>query len=185
MKLLDFISNVGRNFRLGRMLSLEAVKVRLGNENEGISFSEFSYQMFQSYDWLQLYNKYKCKFQLGGSDQMGNLVMGHDLIRRVTGKQSYGLTIPLLTDHSGNKLGKTAENAMFLDAAQTTPYALYQFFVRIADTEVEHLLRMLTFYSISKINDIMEKHKQEPHLRKAQVKLAENVTLLLHGRKLM
>lgn len=184
MKLLDFVSTIGRHFRLGRMLSLEAVKTRLDTDHDGMSFSEFSYQIFQSYDWLQLFQQHRCKFQLGGNDQMGNLVMGHELIRRVTKKQAYGLTIPLLTDHHGNKLGKTADNAMFLDAEKTSPYALYQFFIRIADTEVEYLLKMLTFLSIPRINELMEKHKENPHLRKAQEKLAEHVTLLLHGGEL-
>lgn len=169
---------------MSKMLALDAVKMRLETDNQGMSFSEFSYQMFQSYDWLQLFTQYRCKYQLGGSDQLGNLTMGHDLIRRVTGKQSFGITIPLLVDHQGNKLGKTAGNAMFLSPEKTSPYAIYQSLIRIADLEVEHLLKMLTFLSIPRINEIMEKHRENPHLRKAQEKLAEQVTLLLHGSRL-
>lgn len=180
LKLIDFVSNIGRNFRMSDMLSIESVKTRLSSP-QGMSFSEFSYQIFQSYDWLRLFQQQKCGIQLGGSDQMGNIVMGHHLIRRVTGKPSYGLTIPLLVDHHGNKLGKTADNAIFLNPEKTSPYSLYQFFIRIADLEVEYLLKMLTFRSITRINEIMEKHRENPHLRKAQEKLAEDVTLLVHG----
>lgn len=162
------------------MLHLTAVKSRQ-DDGKGISFTEFSYQIFQSYDWLQLYRRYKCKFQLGGSDQMGNLCAGYHLIKRITDKDVYGITLPILTTRCGQKFGKSADNAIWLDAKKTTEFSLYQFFIRIEDDDVERLLKMLTFIPEKEIDEIMADNQSATHLRKAQQRLAEYLTILIHG----
>lgn len=168
---------MGRHFRLGDMLSLSSVKSRL--QGEGLSFTEFTYQVFQAYDWLHLLNEYDCAFQLGGSDQMGNLMAGHQLISRTAKKPVYGLTLPIITNEEGNKFGKSAGNAVWLDQEKTSPFSFYQFFIRIPDSEVENLLKLLTLLPLKEINEIMVPNEQEP--RYAQRRLAEEITLLVHG----
>lgn len=180
MNLLDFFGKIGRYFRIGDMLHLTAVKSRF-EDGKGISFTEFSYQIFQSYDWLQLYTRFKCLIQLGGSDQMGNLCAGYHLINRVTHKEVYGITLPLLMTRGGKKFGKSAGNAIWLDAKKTTEFSLYQFFVRAEDDDVERLLKMLTFLSLEEIDEIMAETREATHLRKAQTRLAEYLTILIHG----
>lgn len=180
MNLFDFFGKIGRYFRIGNMLHLTAVKSRL-EDSKGISFTEFSYQIFQSYDWLQLYKRFQCLLQLGGSDQMGNLCAGYQLINRVTGKEVYGITLPLLMTRAGEKFGKSAGNAIWLDAKKTTEFSLYQFFVRVEDDDVERLLKMLTFLSLEEIDEIMAENRKATHLRKAQKRLAEYLTILIHG----
>ncbi|XP_069697472.1 tyrosine--tRNA ligase, mitochondrial isoform X2 [Periplaneta americana] len=179
---VDFVSHVGRHFRLGTMLSRHSVQSRLSSE-VGMSFTEFCYQLFQAYDWLHLLQKYNCKFQVGGSDQMGNIVSGHDLISRVADVKVYGLTLPLVTTETGHKFGKSEDNAVWLDANKSSPFELYQFFVRCRDSEVEKLLKLFTFQSSGKIEDIMFKHQRNPEHRIAQKILAEQVTLLVHGEQ--
>ncbi|XP_021931911.1 tyrosine--tRNA ligase, mitochondrial [Zootermopsis nevadensis] len=159
--ILEFVSRVGRHFRLGTMLLRHSVQSRLSSE-AGMSFTEFCYQVFQAYDWLHLLQRYDCRFQVGGSDQMGNIVSGHELISRVTDIKVYGLTLPLVTTESGHKFGKSAGNAVWLSADKSSPFELYQFFVRC---------------------NIMEKHQKSPELRIAQKKLAEQVLLLVHGEE--
>ncbi|CAB3370911.1 Hypothetical predicted protein [Cloeon dipterum] len=180
MDLVHFISHHCRHFRLSRMLSRHSVQSRLNSE-QGMSFTEFTYQVFQGYDWLHLYKTYGCSFQVGGNDQMGNIVSGYDLISKEENVPVYGMTLPLITSESGDKFGKSAGNAVWLNADKTPPFELYQFFVRNPDSAVENLLRLLTFLSDEDIDEIMKKHLQEPHLRAAQQILAEQVTLLVHG----
>lgn len=181
MSFLDFIGNIGRHFRVGNMLSLTSVRTRMQSD-EGISFTEFSYQICQSYDWLQLLKNHKCKFQLGGTDQLGNISAGYNLIKRVDNKTNvFGLTIPLLTTKDGKKFGKSDGNAIWLDTEKTSPFSLYQFFVRTPDDEIENLLKMLTFFSLEEINQIMIEQNKATHLRIAPMKLAEQMTLLIHG----
>lgn len=165
---------------MGRMLSRQSVQTRLNN-HEGMSYAEFSYQAFQAYDWLHLYEKFNCMFQVGGSDQMGNMYAGHDLISRVKGAQCYGLTVPLMKSETGDKLGKSAGNTVWLDSDFTSPFEFYQFFLRIPDGEVENYLKMYTFLSLGELQQLMENHKSKPEAWKAQKKLAEQLTTLVHG----
>lgn len=180
MNLIDFVANMGRHFRMGAMLSRSSVQTRLESE-AGMSFTEFTYQIFQAYDWLHLCRTYDCRFQMGGSDQMGNLMTGHELISRVIKKPVYGMTLPLVTNEEGDKFGKSAGNAVWLDEEKTSAYSLYQFFVRMPDTEVEKLLHLFTFIPLPEVQQLMGEHRREPGKRKAQTLLAEDVTLLVHG----
>ncbi|CAG2248734.1 CSNK1D [Mytilus edulis] len=177
---LDFLSRVGRSFRMSDMLSRESVKSRLRSD-EGMNFTEFTYQMFQSYDWLQLYQRYNCIVQIGGNDQLGNMVSGYELIQKCLGKRVFGLTVPLVTSTSGDKLGKTAGNAVWLDYNKTYPFDLYQYFVNLKDTDVENYLKLFTFISDEEIREIMRAHKTNEHQRIPHRKLADQVTLLVHG----
>lgn len=190
--LVDFVATTGRHFRMGSMLSRSSVQSRLAAAsnaataaaaaNSGMSFTEFTYQIFQAYDWLHLHREHDCAFQLGGSDQMGNLMSGHELISRVTGKPVYGLTLPIITNEEGDKFGKSAGNAVWLAEERTSAFALYQFFVRRTDAEVEKLLRLLTFVPTAEVDALMAEHRAKPEVRGAQRRLASEVTLLLHGR---
>lgn len=163
-------------------MSRTSVQSRLTSES-GMSFTEFTYQIFQSYDWYYLYKEFNCKFQLGGSDQMGNLMSGHELISRIENKPVFGLTLPLVTTEEGDKFGKSAGNAIWLCPEKTTPFSFYQFFLRISDTGVDKLLKLFTFLPIDEINQIMNSHQKSPEKRDAQRKLAQEVTLLVHGLK--
>lgn len=180
VNVFDFFGKIGRCFRIGDMLHLTAVKSRL-SDAKGISFTEFSYQIFQSYDWFQLFKRYQCKFQLGGSDQMGNLNAGYHLIHRLTGAEVYGITLPILTTRGGIKFGKSADNAIWLDAKKTSEFSLYQFFIRVEDDDVERLLKLLTLIPVKEIDEIIAESRKATHLRKAQQRLAEYLTTLIHG----
>ncbi|KAG7200893.1 hypothetical protein KM043_003256 [Ampulex compressa] len=179
---IAFIREYGKYFRLGTMLGRSSVEARLNSET-GMSFTEFTYQVFQAYDWLQLSKKYDCRFQIGGSDQMGNIVSGYDLIRKAANKKVYGLTLPLITTHGGRKFGKSTGNAVWLCPSKSSSFQLYQFFVRTADSDVERLLKFFTFLPLKQIGEIVEEHMQLPEQRKAQKILAEQVTLLVHGEE--
>lgn len=183
MSFIDFIGSMGRNFRMGDMLARSSVKSRL-ESSTGMSFTEFTYQILQAYDWLHLYQSYGCKFQLGGNDQLGNMYSGHELITRLKKKDVFALTLPIITNEEGSKFGKSAGNAVWIDPEKTSPFTIYQFFARIADSEVEKLLKLFTFLELSEIKEIASKHQKQPELREAQTRLAEEVTLLLHGSKL-
>lgn len=179
---VDFVSKIGRHFRMGQMLSRASVQSRMENE-EGMSFTEFTYQIFQAYDWLELFKNYNCRFQLGGNDQMGNIMTGCELITRVLKKQAYGLTMPLITNDEGDKFGKTAKKAVWLDKNKTSEFAFYQFFLRQPDTEAEKLLKLFSFKPTNEIFDLIEKHRKMPELREAQKALADQLTLLIHGEE--
>ncbi|XP_059045377.1 tyrosine--tRNA ligase, mitochondrial isoform X2 [Achroia grisella] len=179
---IQFVSDIGRNFRMGTMLLKQSVQTRI-NSQIGMSFTEFAYQIFQAYDWLHLLKEYDCRFQIGGSDQMGNISAGHELISRTAKKNVYGLTLPLVTTEEGDKFGKSAGNAIWLDPQKTSPFSLYQYFVRTKDSEVERLLKLFTFYSSGEIKDIMYKHKQHPEQRYPQTCLADQLTTLVHGEE--
>ncbi|BES99460.1 tyrosyl-tRNA synthetase [Nesidiocoris tenuis] len=179
---VDFICGIGRNFRMSDMLSRSSVSSRLASES-GLSYTEFSYQIFQSYDWLHLLKTYNCRFQVGGSDQTGNIMSGHELITRTTKKPVYGMTVPLITTEAGDKFGKSANNAVWLDPSMTSPFDFYQFFIRTTDAQVESLLNLLTFLSAGAVKDIAIQHKAQPEKRIAQQRLAEAVTLLTHGEE--
>uniref|UniRef100_A0A023F3D0 Tyrosine--tRNA ligase n=1 Tax=Triatoma infestans TaxID=30076 RepID=A0A023F3D0_TRIIF len=179
---VDFISNIGRHFRMGTMLSRTSVESRLQSE-VGMSYTEFSYQVFQAFDWLHLLKNYNCRFQVGGSDQMGNIMSGYELITKIMGKAVYGLTLPLIKSEAGDKFGKTAGNAVWLDANMTSPFDFYQYFIRVPDAQVEQLLKLLTFMKLGEITDLMNRHNAKPEERRAQKHLAEQVTLLVHGEE--
>lgn len=181
MTMIDFITDIGRVFRLSRMLKLTSVKARV-DSGEGLSFTEFAYQLCQAYDWLQLYKKEKCRLQLGGIDQLGNMSAGLRLIRKMTNvSDAYGLTIPLLTTSEGDKFGKSEGNAIWLDAKKTSPFALYQYLIRTTDDSIENLMKIFTLYSTEEIDQIISESSLETHLRKAPQRLAEQMTLLIHG----
>ncbi|XP_072044425.1 tyrosine--tRNA ligase, mitochondrial-like [Amphiura filiformis] len=177
---IDFLSSIGRHIRLGDMLSRHSVKSRLNSE-EGMSFAEFSYQALQAYDFLYLHHHYDCLVQIGGNDQIGNMVTGHELVRKATGKSVYGLTVPLLTSADGNKLGKTAGNAIWINEDKTSVFDLYQYLVRLPDAVIDRYLRLLTFLPLPEIKEIMRRHEAKPANRTAQKKLAEQVLKLVHG----
>ncbi|XP_063704809.1 tyrosine--tRNA ligase, mitochondrial [Culicoides brevitarsis] len=179
---IEFVTRIGRYFRMGEMLSRSSVQSRL-NSDSGMSFTEFTYQICQAYDWLHLYETYKCRFQLGGSDQMGNINSGHDLISKKEKKQAFGITLPLITNESGDKFGKSAGEAVWLDENKTSAYSLYQFFVRQPDSEVEKLLKLFTFLPMNEVEEMLKRHKRTPELREPQNKIADDVTLLIHGRE--
>ncbi|RZC42225.1 tyrosine--tRNA ligase, mitochondrial, partial [Asbolus verrucosus] len=163
MSAVNLINGAGRYLRMGTLLSRTSVHTRLQSP-VGMSFTEFSYQLFQAYDWLHLFQKYNCLFQIGGNDQMG-------------------LTVPLITTEMGNKFGKSAGNAMWLSHNKTSPFTLYQFFVRQTDAEVEKMLKLFTFDSIGRISDLMRQHTEKPELRLPHKHLAEQVVILVHGEK--
>jgi len=178
---IQFLREIGSLFRIGSMLAKDSVKLRLQSE-EGMSFTEFSYQILQGYDFLYLMQNHGVTIQLGGSDQWGNITSGTDLIRRVVGKPAYGITFPLLTRSDGQKFGKSEKGAIWLSADKLSPYEFYQYLVRVEDADVIKLMRMLTFMDMEEIRRI-EKQMQEPNYvpRTAQKRLAEEVTRLVHG----
>ncbi len=176
---LDFLRDVGKHFPVSQMLAREAVKARL--EAGGLSYTEFSYQILQAFDYLELHRRYGCTLQLGGSDQWGNLVAGVDLIRRVTGTSAHALATPLITRPDGTKYGKTEGGAIWLSPELTTPYAFYQFWLNVSDAEVATLLRVFTFRSGEEIAELERQTASQAAARKAQRALAEDVTTLVHG----
>lgn len=180
LNVIDFIRGIGKYFRLGTMMGRSSVQTRLNSEG-GMSFTEFSYQLFQAYDWLYLFNTYDCRFQIGGADQMGNIVSGHDLIQKSTGNQVYGMTLPLITSEGGKKFGKSLGNAVWLAPDKSSSFNFYQFFMRTHDTDVENFLKLFTFLKLEEIKEIMKLQNLAPEKRHAQRKLAEQVTLLVHG----
>jgi tyrosyl-tRNA synthetase len=176
---LDFLRDVGKHFPVNQMLARESVKARL--EAGGISYTEFSYQILQAYDFLELYRRYGCTLQLGGSDQWGNLVSGVDLIRRVEGASVHALATPLITKPDGTKYGKTEGGAIWISADLMSPYAFYQFWINRSDAEVPSLLRVFTFRTREEIDDLERQTRESPAARVGQRVLAEDVTTLVHG----
>ena len=176
---LDFLRDIGKHFPVNQMLSREVVRARL--ESGGISFTEFSYQVLQANDFLELHRRYGCSLQIGGSDQWGNLVSGVDLIRRVTGDVVHALATPLITKPDGTKYGKTEGEAVWLSPELMSPYAFYQFWINRSDAEVPSLLRVFTFRSREEIEDLERETAERPAARIAQRVLAEDVTTLVHG----
>jgi len=180
MSAIDFLRDIGKHFRVGKMLSKDAVSARLNSE-AGISYTEFSYQILQGLDFLELYRQYGCVLQTGGSDQWGNLTAGVDLIHRAEGVSVHALGTPLVTKADGTKFGKTEGGSVWLDAELTSPYAFYQFWLNAEDAKVAEYLRIFTFRSKAEIEELDEATREKPHLRLAQRALAEDVTTLVHG----
>ena len=179
MPVLDFLRDIGKHFSVNRMLDRESVKARL--EAGGISYTEFSYQLLQAMDFLELYRRYGCTAQLGGSDQWGNLVAGVDLIRRVEGASVHALATPLITKPDGTKYGKTEGGAIWLSADLMSPYAFYQFWLNVSDAEVPNLLRVFSFKSREEIEELVRESAERPAARLGQRALAEEITTLVHG----
>lgn len=180
MSFIDWLRDVGKHMTINVMLAKDSVKGRMESE-QGISFTEFSYMTMQAYDFLHLYRHHGCVLQCGGSDQWGNITAGIDLIRRVESGKAAGLTVPLITTASGQKFGKSAGNAIWLDAKRTSPFQFYQYFVRTEDADVDRFLKLFTFLTLEEIEPIVAEHQQQPHLRLAQKRLAAEITSLVHG----
>jgi tyrosyl-tRNA synthetase len=176
---IEFLRDIGKHFSVNQMLAKDSVASRL--ESGGISYTEFSYQVMQAFDYLELFRRHNCALQIGGSDQWGNIVAGVDLIRRVEAKSAHALTIPLLAKADGTKFGKTAEGAIWLDPTMTSAYALFQFFLNSDDRDVEQLLKSFSFKSRSELEALFESLKTNPGAREAHRELAREVTTLLHG----
>jgi len=177
---LTFLRDVGKHFSINVMLARETVRRRL--DGDGMSYTEFSYLLLQSFDYLQLFRRFDCRLQVGGSDQWGNIIGGVDLIRKVDAGSAHALTAPLVTDADGRKFGKsTGGGNIWLDPALTTPYAWYQYFVNVGDADVIRYLRMFTFLTREEIDALEEDTRERPHLRAAQRRLAAEFTTLVHG----
>ena len=177
---IDFLRDVGKHFPVNVMLAKDSVKGRLASES-GISYTEFSYMLLQAYDFVHLNREHACELQVGGSDQWGNITAGIDLARRMHGTQLYGMTCPLLLKSDGTKMGKTERGAVYLAPERTSPYAFYQFFINIADADAGGCLRFLTELSHEEIEALDASRAAEPHKRESQTRLAEELTLLVHG----
>lgn len=181
---LGFIRDIGKHITVNYMMAKDSVKKRLDSDSgQGMSFTEFSYQLVQGTDYLVLYNKYGCRLQMGGSDQWGNIVTGTELIRRKTGGEAFAMTCPLITKSDGTKFGKTETGNVWLDPARTTPYQFYQFWLNVADDDAEKFIRIFTMLSREEIEDLVAKQKAEPHMRYLQKRLAEEVTVMAHSRE--
>lgn len=177
---IDFLRDIGKHYRVGTMLKKDAVSARLNSE-AGISYTEFSYQILQGFDFLELYRQYGCVLQTGGSDQWGNLTSGTDLIHKAEGGSAHAIGTPLITNSDGTKFGKSEGNAVWLDAALTTPYAFYQFWLNTDDADVVSRLKVFTFLSRAEIELLEKQVADEPFRREAQRVLARDVTSLVHG----
>ncbi|HNR27364.1 MAG TPA: tyrosine--tRNA ligase [Bacteroidales bacterium] len=181
---LHFVRDIGKHVTVNYMMSKESVRKRLsGEETDGMSFTEFSYQLLQAYDFLYLYSNYGCKLQMGGSDQWGNITTGTELIRRKQGGEGYALTCPLITKSDGGKFGKTESGNVWLDPGKTTPYAFYQFWMNVSDEDAGKYIKIFTLLPRETIEKHMEAHRLEPHKRLLQSVLAEYVTKMVHGEE--
>ncbi|SQI41028.1 Tyrosine--tRNA ligase [Leminorella richardii] len=181
MKVLTFLRDIGKHFSVNAMINKEAVKQRLNRDDSGISFTEFSYNLLQAYDFACLNESLGVELQIGGSDQWGNITSGIDLTRRLHQKQAYGFTVPLITKSDGTKFGKTEGGAVWLDANKTSPYKFYQFWINTADADVYRFLKFFTFMSLEEIDALEEEDKNSGKAPRAQYVLAEKVTKLVHG----
>jgi tyrosyl-tRNA synthetase len=181
LPLIDFMRDIGKHFSVNQMLAKESVKRRVEGSESGMSFTEFSYSLLQSYDFLQLYRSEGCTVQMGGSDQWGNITAGIDLVRRMEGARAYGVVFPLVTQASGVKFGKTEEGAVWLDPEMTSPFRFYQYWINVEDADVVKYLSFFTLLDAEVIADLADKLASEPQARAAQRALADDVTRRLHG----
>ncbi|WJV52029.1 tyrosine--tRNA ligase [Prodigiosinella aquatilis] len=181
MSVLTFLRDIGKHFSVNQMINKEAVKQRLNRDDVGISFTEFSYNLLQGYDFAALNTQLNVELQIGGSDQWGNITSGIDLTRRMNQKQTFGLTVPLITKADGTKFGKTEGGAVWLDASKTSPYKFYQFWINTADADVYRFLKFFTFLSMEEINALEDEDKNSGKAPRAQYVLAEKVTRMVHG----
>ncbi|AWX44104.1 Tyrosine--tRNA ligase [Flagellimonas maritima] len=180
---LDFIRDVGKHITVNYMMAKDSVKKRLSSDaKEGMSFTEFTYQLVQGYDFLYLYQNHNCTLQMGGSDQWGNITTGTELIRRIGGGKGYALTCPLITKADGTKFGKTESGNVWLDPERTSPYRFYQYWLNTSDEDAEKYIKIFTFLNKEEIEDLISEHKKVPHLRLLQKKLAEEITIKVHSK---
>lgn len=181
LSVIDFLRDIGKHFSINNMINKESVRRRIEDDTVGISYTEFSYMILQSYDFVVLNRRYGCTIQMGGSDQWGNITAGLDLVRRMEGKQAYALTYPLITRSDGAKFGKSTGGAIWLDSNKTSPYAFFQFWRNSADDDVINYLKIFTFLDLAEIQRLQAAMAQDPGMRVPQVRLAEEVTRLVHG----
>ena len=186
IKLIDFVRNIGKHITVNYMMAKDSVKKRLNPEHDdtaGMSFTEFTYQLFQGYDFLHLYREIDCQLQMGGSDQWGNMTTGAELIRRVEGGKAYALTVPLITKSDGGKFGKTEQGNVWLSAKYTSPYKFYQFWINTSDEDAEKYIKIFTFLDKDTVEKLIVEHREAPHFRILQKRLAEEVTRMIHGEE--
>lgn len=181
---LDFIRDIGKHITVNYMMAKDSVKKRLSSESsDGMSFTEFSYQLLQGYDFLHLYREKNCKLQMGGSDQWGNITTGTELVRRVAGGEAFALVCPLITKADGGKFGKTESGNVWLDRRYTSPYKFVQFWLNVSDTDAEKYIKIFTFISKEEIDALILEHQQAPHLRILQKRLAQEITYMVHSKE--
>ncbi|WP_282079836.1 tyrosine--tRNA ligase [Aquimarina algiphila] len=181
---LDFIRDVGKHITVNYMMAKDSVKNRISSESsEGMSFTEFTYQLVQGYDFLHLYRSHECTLQMGGSDQWGNITTGTELIRRIAGGKGYALTCPLITKSDGSKFGKSEGGNVWLDAKRTSPYKFYQYWLNTSDEDAEKYIKIFTFLTEEEIKTLVDEHKEAPHLRVLQKRLADEVTVIVHSKE--
>ena len=184
ISLIDFVRDTGKHITVNYMMAKDSVKKRISGENtEGMSFTEFTYQLFQGYDFYHLYKEKNCKLQMGGSDQWGNITTGTELIRRKAQGKAYAITVPLVTKADGTKFGKTEGGNVWLDSARTSPYKFYQYWLNSSDEDSEKYIKIFTFLSKEEIDALILEHKEAPHLRLLQKKIGEEVTTMTHGKE--
>ena len=181
LNLVDFLRDIGKHFSVNEMIKRDSVRTRLEERDQGISFTEFSYMLLQAYDFLYLCQRHDCTIQMGGSDQWGNIVAGKELIRRILGLRSEGITFPLLTTSSGKKFGKTEEGAVWLDARRTSPYQMYQYWLQTADADAVRYLKLFTFLDAERIAALEVEVAERPAQREAQRVLSAECTAMIHG----
>lgn len=181
---LDFARTVGKHITVNYMMAKDSVQKRLNGEaRDGLSFTEFTYQLLQGYDFLHLYTHKNCKLQMGGSDQWGNITTGAELIRRTNGGEVFALTCPLITKADGGKFGKTESGNIWLDPRYTSPYKFYQFWLNVSDEDAQRYIKIFTSLGQEEINALIEQHQQAPHLRALQKRLAQEVTVMVHSQE--
>ena len=181
VKLLDFLRDIGKHFTANELIKRDLIKRRLSNPEDSISYTEFTYSLLQAYDYRELNQRYGCDLQVGGSDQWTNILSGVDLIRKREGKEVFAFSIPLVTDRSGRKFGKSEGNAVWLDAAKTSPYLFHQFWLNVEDEKVIDYLKIYTFLSLPEIKSLEEEWNKDRSTRLAQRRLADEVTRFVHG----
>ena len=184
ISLIDFVRDTGKHITVNYMMAKDSVKKRLSSESKvGMSFTEFTYQLFQGYDFYHLYKEMDCKLQMGGSDQWGNITTGTELIRRKAQGKAYAITVPLVTKADGTKFGKTEGGNVWLDAKRTSPYKFYQYWLNASDEDAEKYIKIFTFLNKEAIKALIIEHRETPHLRLLQKKIGEEVTIMTHGQE--
>ncbi len=181
LNLVEFLRDIGKYFSVNQMIVRDSVRMRLETREHGLSYTEFTYMLLQAYDYLELFDRYNCTLQLGGSDQWGNIVSGADLVRRLRSREVYGLTVPLITQADGTKFGKTEAGNIWLSAERTSPYQFYQFWLNADDRDVIKYLKIFTLLPVERIDELAAAVTESPEQREAQRVLAEEVTRLVHG----
>jgi len=184
ISLIDFVRDIGKHITVNYMIAKDSVKKRISSESKvGMSFTEFTYQLFQGYDFYHLYKEMDCKLQMGGSDQWGNITTGTELIRRKAQGKAYAITVPLVTKADGSKFGKTEGGNVWLDANRTSPYKFYQYWLNASDEDAEKYIKIFTFLNKEAIKALIIEHRETPHLRLLQKKIGEEVTIMTHGQE--